>query len=124
VKINRDQRLMHEAIQLARKGLGLTSPNPAVGAILVKNGKILGRGWHHQAGSPHAEIEAIKDACLHRHFLKGSTLYVTLEPCSTWGRTPPCVEAILEAGINRVVVGCVDPNPLHAGRGLTLLRRK
>ncbi len=94
-----------------------------VGAVLVKRGKIIGRGWHHGAGRPHAEIEALRDAQRRGHIARGATLYVTLEPCSTHGRTPPCTEAILAAGIKRVVVAATDPNPKHAGRGLTLLRR-
>jgi diaminohydroxyphosphoribosylaminopyrimidine deaminase/5-amino-6-(5-phosphoribosylamino)uracil reductase len=94
-----------------------------VGAVLVKRGKIIGRGWHRRAGLPHAEIEAIRNAQKRGHDPKGATLYVTLEPCSTQGRTPPCTEAILAAGIRRVVAGATDPNPLHAGRGFRILRR-
>ena len=94
-----------------------------VGAVLVKAGKVIGRGWHHGPGLPHAEIEALRDARQRQHDPRGATLYVTLEPCSTHGRTPPCTDAIVEAGIRRVVVGAIDPNPRHAGRGLTQLRR-
>ena len=114
---------MRLALRLARKGFGSTSPNPMVGAVLVKRGKIIGRGWHHRAGLPHAEIEALRDAAKRGENPKGATLYVTLEPCSTHGRTPPCSEAIIAAGIKRVVVGTVDPNPRHAGAGLKILRR-
>jgi len=115
---------MEEAIGLARQGLGLTSPNPPVGAVLVRDGVIIGRGWHHKAGGPHAEVGAIANAREDAgdEAVRASDLYVTLEPCSTTGRTPPCVEAILEAGIRRVYVGSVDPNPLHAGAGLEVLR--
>src|SRR5215475_13463537 len=114
---------MRLALRLARKGFGSTSPNPMVGAVLVKRGKIIGRGWHHRAGLPHAEIEALRDAERRGQNPEGATLYVTLEPCSTHGRTPPCTEAIIAAGIRRVVVGTVDPNPKHAGKGLKTLNR-
>lgn len=111
------------ALRLARKATGETSPNPMVGAVLVKGGLEIGLGWHHRAGLPHAEIEAVRDAYRRGNDPAGATLYVTLEPCSTHGRTPPCTEAILAAGISRVVVATKDPNPQHAGRGLDLLRR-
>lgn len=115
-----DERWMSRAIALARKGEGLTRPNPPVGAVLVKNGRCIGEGYHHRAGGAHAEINALRKA---GDKARGATLYVTLEPCSTWGRTPPCTDAILKIGIRRVVVGTVDPNPKHAGRGAHLLRR-
>ena len=114
---------MRLALRLARRGYGRTSPNPMVGAVLVKRGQIIGRGWHRRAGLPHAEIEAMRDAHKRGHNPKGATLYVTLEPCSTQGRTPPCTEAIVAAGIRRVVAGATDPNPQHAGRGFRILRR-
>jgi diaminohydroxyphosphoribosylaminopyrimidine deaminase/5-amino-6-(5-phosphoribosylamino)uracil reductase len=114
---------MREALQLARKGIGATSPNPMVGAVLVKHGKIIGRGWHRRAGLPHSEIEALCDAQKRGHNPKGATLYVTLEPCCTHGRTPPCTVAIISAGLKAVVVGATDPNPKHAGRGFKILRR-
>ena len=114
---------MHLALRLARRGYGATSPNPMVGAVLVKGGKIIGRGWHKRAGQPHAEIEALRDAQRRGHSPKAATLFVTLEPCCTHGRTPPCTEAIISAGIRRVIVGAVDPNPRHAGAGLRALRR-
>ncbi len=91
--------------------------------MLVKRDQIIGRGWHHHAGGPHAEIEALRDAERRGHSPRGATLYVTLEPCCTQGRTPPCTEAIIAAGIRRVVVGATDPNPVHAGRAFTLLQR-
>jgi diaminohydroxyphosphoribosylaminopyrimidine deaminase/5-amino-6-(5-phosphoribosylamino)uracil reductase len=94
-----------------------------VGAVLVKGGSIIGRGWHHRAGEPHAEIEALRDAQARGHIAKGATLYVTLEPCCTHGRTPPCTEAIKAAGIKRVVAGAIDPNPRHRGRAFGMLRR-
>src|SRR5215510_12590245 len=103
-----DAQFMREALRLARRGYGTTSPNPMVGAVLVKRGKIIGRGWHRVAGGPHAEIEALQDARSRGHSVKGATLFVTLEPCSTHGRTPPCTKAIIAAGIRRVVVGSVD----------------
>lgn len=114
---------MRFALRLARRGYGATSPNPMVGAVLVKGGKIIGRGWHRKAGLPHAEIEALRDAQKHGHNPKGATLYVTLEPCCTHGRTPPCTEAIITAGIKRVVIGATDPNPHHAGKGFKILRK-
>ncbi len=118
-----DARFLRLALRLARRGYGTTSPNPMVGAVLVKGGKIIGRGWHRRAGLPHAEIEALRDAQKRGHSPRGATLYVTLEPCCTHGRTPPCTSAIIAAGINKVVVGAADPNPKHAGRGLRILER-
>jgi diaminohydroxyphosphoribosylaminopyrimidine deaminase/5-amino-6-(5-phosphoribosylamino)uracil reductase len=94
-----------------------------VGAVLVKRGQIIGRGWHRTAGQPHAEIKALRDAARHGHNLRGATLYVTLEPCCTHGRTPPCTEAIIAAGIGRLIAAATDPNPAHAGRGFRILRR-
>jgi diaminohydroxyphosphoribosylaminopyrimidine deaminase/5-amino-6-(5-phosphoribosylamino)uracil reductase len=114
---------MRLALRLALRGYGTTSPNPLVGAVLVKHGKIIGRGWHRRAGLPHAEIEALRDAQKHGHSPRGATLYVTLEPCCTHGRTPPCTEAILAAGMKKVVVGGADPNPQHAGKGFKILQR-
>ncbi len=118
-----DISMMRLALRLASRALGQTSPNPLVGAVLVKNGVIIGRGWHHRAGQPHAEIEALNDARRQNHDPSGATLYVTLEPCCTHGRTHPCVDAIIAAGIRRVVVAASDPNPAHSGRGFTLLRQ-
>jgi diaminohydroxyphosphoribosylaminopyrimidine deaminase/5-amino-6-(5-phosphoribosylamino)uracil reductase len=120
-----DLDFMRLALSLARRGFGHTSPNPMVGAILVRDGAVIGQGWHHRAGDAHAEIEALCDA--QRRGLagggtNGATLYVTLEPCSTHGRTPPCTDAIITAGIRRVVVAASDPNPAHRGRGFAILR--
>jgi diaminohydroxyphosphoribosylaminopyrimidine deaminase / 5-amino-6-(5-phosphoribosylamino)uracil reductase len=114
---------MRQALHLAERGYGFTSPNPMVGALLVKDGRIIGRGWHKKAGGPHAEIAALRDAEHRGADPRGATLYVTLEPCCTPGRTPPCTDAIHAAGIRRVVPGAVDPNPSHAGRGFDILRR-
>jgi len=111
---------MQQALALARQGEGLTRPNPPVGAVWVKAGKPIGQGWHRQAGGPHAEVGALRAA---DQGVRGGTLYVTLEPCSTTRRTPPCTDAILRAAVRKVVVGTRDPNPLHRGRGLRLLRR-
>jgi diaminohydroxyphosphoribosylaminopyrimidine deaminase/5-amino-6-(5-phosphoribosylamino)uracil reductase len=94
-----------------------------VGAVFVRDAIIIGRGWHHRAGEPHAEIEALRDAAAKRQTARGAVLYVTLEPCSTHGRTPPCVDAIIAAGIKKVVVAATDPNPAHSGRGFEILRR-
>jgi diaminohydroxyphosphoribosylaminopyrimidine deaminase/5-amino-6-(5-phosphoribosylamino)uracil reductase len=118
-----DFQFMRLALRLARRGYGMTSPNPMVGAVLVKGGKIIGRGWHRRAGLPHAEIEALRDAQKNGHSPRGATLYVTLEPCCTHGRTPPCTDAIIAAGIKRVVAGTTDPNPKHSGRAFKILRR-
>ena len=118
-----DTQFMRLALRLARRGYGATSPNPMVGAVLVKGGKIIGRGWHRRAGLPHAEIEALRDAQRQGHLPRGATLYVTLEPCCTHGRTLPCTDAIIAAGIKRVVVGATDPNPKHAGKGFKILQR-
>lgn len=117
-----DEHFMQLALVEARKGRGKTSPNPAVGAVICKDGQVLASGWHHAAGRPHAEIEALA-ALKSRTLAAGATLYVTLEPCSTHGRTPPCTQAILEAGIARVVFGATDPNPLHAGRAQAILEQ-
>lgn len=110
---------MRLAIREARKGIGKTAPNPAVGAVLVRNGKVISTGWHRAAGKPHAEIEALGKASS----AAGCTLYVTLEPCSTLGRTPPCTAAIIQSGIARVVFGATDPNPSHAGRAIKILQK-
>jgi diaminohydroxyphosphoribosylaminopyrimidine deaminase/5-amino-6-(5-phosphoribosylamino)uracil reductase len=116
-----DEKFMRAALREAARGLGHTSPNPAVGAVIVRGGKIIARGWHRRAGEPHGEIEAIR-ALRKPELARGATMYVTLEPCSTHGRTPPCCDAINAHEFARVVVGATDPNPKHAGRGLTLLR--
>lgn len=112
---------MRVAIREARRGAGWTSPNPAVGAVLVSGGRVVSRGYHEQPGGPHAEIRCL--TARRRPLAAGSTLYVTLEPCSTVGKTGPCTEAIIQAGIHRVVIGAVDPNPKHQGRGLATLER-
>jgi diaminohydroxyphosphoribosylaminopyrimidine deaminase/5-amino-6-(5-phosphoribosylamino)uracil reductase len=121
--MNADLKFLRQALALARRGYGQTSPNPMVGAVLVKRGRLIGRGWHRRAGGPHAEIEALQDAQKRGHNPRGATIYVTLEPCCTHGRTPPCTHAILAAGLKRVVVGTTDPNPKHAGKGFRILRR-
>ena len=115
-----DIRWMRRALSLARRGEGATRPNPPVGAVVAREGRKLGEGWHARAGMPHAEVEALA-AC--RCDPAGATLYVTLEPCSTQGRTPPCTDLIVRSGIQRVVVGCPDPNPQHAAAGFDVLRR-
>lgn len=116
---SRDTPFMEEALALARRGLGRTWPNPAVGAVVEHRGQILGRGSHPGAGQPHAEVLALEQA---GNRARGATVHVTLEPCCHHGRTPPCVDALLEAGVARVVFGCSDPNPLVAGMGLERLR--
>jgi len=114
---------MKMALTLARKGQGKTSPNPCVGSVIVKNGRLLGQGWHRQAGQAHAEIEALRDARRKGHTVKGSTVYVTLEPCCTHGKTPPCTEALIQEKVACVVVAATDPNPCHTGRAYPLLRK-
>lgn len=109
---------MELALAEARKGLGRTTPNPAVGAVIVKDGEVVGRGYHKKAGTPHAEVNALANA---GHRAAGATLYVTLEPCNHTGRTPPCTQAILRSGITRVVIGMADPNPQVAGGGAQYL---
>ncbi len=111
---------MIKAMSLAREGEGMTRPNPPVGALVVNNGKLVGKGYHQRAGGPHAEVIALKDA---GGAADGGTLYVTLEPCSTFGKTPPCTQVIIRHGIQRVVVATRDPNPMHRGRGLSILRK-
>src|SRR5262245_56230499 len=118
-----DLSFMRRALRLAARGYGKTSPNPMVGAVLVKSGRIIGQGWHRRAGHAHAEIEAIQNALRKGENPRGATLYVTLEPCSTYGRTPPCTDAIQAAGLRHVVIAATDSNPLHAGRAFKLLRR-
>ncbi len=114
-----DEIFMREALRIARNAEGRTSPNPLVGAVVVKDGKIIAEGWHRQAGTPHAEVHALNMA---GELARGATLYVTLEPCSHFGRTPPCANKIIDAGISRVVAAMSDPNPKVAGRGFELLR--
>ena len=119
--MNDDAAFMRLALRLGRRGLGRTSPNPAVGAVVVAGGEIVGRGHHRRAGEPHAEIEALKDA---GDRARGATLYVTLEPCNHHGKTPPCTEAVLAADIRRVVFGVRDPNRDVKGGGAERLRRR
>ncbi len=117
--MNMNEQYMMRAIELAKLGEGMTRPNPPVGAVLVQDDKIIAEGWHKKAGGDHAERDCLKSAI---GDLKSAILYVTLEPCSTQGRTPPCTDLILEKGIGRVVVCVEDLNPKHAGRGLDILR--
>ncbi len=114
-----EDRAMREAIKLARRGIGTTHPNPRVGALILRSGEIVGKGFHARAGEAHAEVRALGEA---GKLARGATLVSTLEPCAHQGRTPPCVEAILESGIRRVVLGMRDPNPLVNGRGIAALR--
>jgi diaminohydroxyphosphoribosylaminopyrimidine deaminase/5-amino-6-(5-phosphoribosylamino)uracil reductase len=119
--ITEDNRFMKMALDLAKKGEGFTSPNPMVGAVIVKDGKIVGKGYHQAAGKAHAEVNAVDDAGA---LAKGATLYVTLEPCNHIGRTPPCTEKIISAGIRRVVAAMTDPNPEVTGGGLDYLKSR
>jgi diaminohydroxyphosphoribosylaminopyrimidine deaminase / 5-amino-6-(5-phosphoribosylamino)uracil reductase len=113
-----DIRYMERALELAEKGIGYTNPNPLVGAVIVKEGRIIGEGWHQVYGSHHAEVNAFLNAS---EAVKGATMYVTLEPCSHYGKTPPCAKAIVEKGIGKVIIGLKDPNPMVAGRGISIL---
>src|SRR5919198_5666911 len=110
---------MREALELAARGSGLVSPNPLVGAVVVADGEVVGRGWHEGPGMPHAEVVALREA---GDRAGGATIYTTLEPCDHYGRTPPCTQAIIDAGIARVVCAIVDPNPVVDGRGVGRLR--
>jgi diaminohydroxyphosphoribosylaminopyrimidine deaminase/5-amino-6-(5-phosphoribosylamino)uracil reductase len=114
-----DSRWMAQALRLAERGLYTTSPNPRVGCVLVKDGRVVGEGWHERAGEPHAEVHALRAAA---DAARGATAYVTLEPCSHHGRTPPCADTLIDAGVARVVVAMQDPNPLVAGSGIAKLR--
>jgi diaminohydroxyphosphoribosylaminopyrimidine deaminase / 5-amino-6-(5-phosphoribosylamino)uracil reductase len=115
----RDHKYMKEALALAEKGIGLASPNPSVGCLLVQNDGIAGRGWHEYNLKKHAEVQALSQA---KERAKGATAYVTLEPCSHFGRTPPCTDQLIQAGVSRVVAARIDPNPLVSGRGVEKLR--
>lgn len=120
MKRNIHEYYMRLAMKLALKGKGSTSPNPLVGALIVKDGRIVGEGYHQKAGLPHAEIIALDDAGVKT---KGASLYVTLEPCAHFGRTPPCVDRIVKSGLKEVVIGMVDPNPLNNGRGINIIKQ-
>ena len=119
--MNTDEKYMRMALELARWAQGLTRPNPMVGAVIVNKGKLIGRGYHKKCGLPHAEINALKDAA--RKNIIGATLYVTLEPCDHFGRTPPCTDAIIKSGIGKVVIAIKDPNPINNGRGMVKLKK-
>lgn len=114
-----DEFFMREALRIAKNAVGRTSPNPLVGAVVVKDGVIVAEGWHRRAGTPHAEVHALKMA---GELARGATVYVTLEPCSHYGRTGPCAKVLVEAGVARVVVAMMDPNPKVAGKGLQILK--
>jgi len=115
-----DIKYMQRALNLAARAKGRTSPNPMVGAVIVKGDEIIGEGYHRKAGTAHAEVIALRAA---GEDARGATLYVTLEPCSHYGRTPPCANAVIAAGIKRIVIACLDPNPLVSGRGLNILKQ-
>jgi len=116
---NQEYMWMKYAVKLAEKGRYSCSPNPMVGAVIISNGKIIGEGYHRKTGEPHAEINAIKSA---NGNTGNASLFVTLEPCSTHGRTPPCTKAIIKAGIKKVIIGAIDPNPAHAGKAIDILK--
>lgn len=114
-----DESYMDMALELAKRGMGAVNPNPLVGAVIVKDEKVIGKGWHERFGGLHAERNALADC---KESTEGATIYVTLEPCCHYGKTPPCTEAILASGIRRVVIGSSDPNPLVAGKGIRILQ--
>lgn len=105
------EQYMAQALDLAEKGRGRTAPNPVVGCVIVKDDEVIGRGWHERAGAPHAEVNALKDAEQAQEEVAGATVYVTLEPCSHFGRTPPCTDALIRAKVRRVIIGAKDSNP-------------
>lgn len=116
---NSDKEFLQTAIDLAGRGRGFVSPNPMVGAVVVREGEIAGTGYHRKFGGDHAEVEALREAGA---LAKGATLYCTLEPCSHYGKTPPCVDRVIESGVSKVIIGSVDPNPFVNGRGIKILR--
>jgi diaminohydroxyphosphoribosylaminopyrimidine deaminase / 5-amino-6-(5-phosphoribosylamino)uracil reductase len=116
-----DELFMQRALELARLGLGNTSPNPLVGCVMVREGRIIGEGWHREYGAPHAEVNAI-ESILDQAQLRGATAYVSLEPCAHFGKTPPCAEKLIEVGVKRVVIATLDTNPLVGGKGIKKLR--
>ena len=118
-ELKQDQYWMQQAIELAKRGLYSTKPNPNVGCVIVKDDQLIGEGFHPKAGQPHAEVFALREAGGHA---QGATAYVTLEPCAHYGRTPPCAEALVKAQVKKVVVACPDPNPLVAGKGVQILK--
>src|ERR1700761_1017689 len=115
-----DEQYIDQTLKLARRALSWTSPNPMVGTVIVKQGRIIGQGYHHRVGAAHAEVEALEGVT---EDPKDATLYVNLEPCSHYGKTPPCADAIIQAGISRVVCAVRDPNPKVSGRGLAKLQQ-
>ena len=119
---NVDEKYMKIAIELAKKGAGSVNPNPMVGAVVVQNGKIIGTGYHKYFGGPHAEVYALDEASKNSKDLSDATIYVTLEPCSHYGKTPPCAEKIVNLGLKRCVIGSSDPNPKVAGKGIQILK--
>lgn len=119
MRIDDDKKFMARALELAANGMGHTRPNPMVGAVLVKDGEIIGEGWHEFYGGPHAEVNAFADC---RADPAGATLYVTLEPCCHYGKTPPCADLIASKNLERVVVAMQDPNPLVSGKGIRKLK--
>ena len=121
--MSEDEKYMRRCLQLARHGEFTTAPNPMVGAVIVHDGRIIGEGWHRRYGEPHAEVNAVRSVRPQDEaLLREATIYVSLEPCSHWGKTPPCAELLVEKGFPRVVVGCLDPNEKVAGRGIARLR--
>jgi diaminohydroxyphosphoribosylaminopyrimidine deaminase / 5-amino-6-(5-phosphoribosylamino)uracil reductase len=121
--IDKNTYYINECIKLARKGIGYVSPNPLVGCIIVKNGKIIGKGYHKKFGDAHAEVNAINDTKKKGYKLRNSTLYINLEPCSHFGKTPPCVDLIIKEKISKVIIGIKDPNPDVNGKGINKLRK-
>jgi len=119
---NIDEKYMQMAIELAKKGAGAVNPNPMVGAVVVQDGKVIGTGYHKYFGGPHAEVYALEEASQNSNNLSDATIYITLEPCSHYGKTPPCAEKIVKMGLKRCVIGSSDPNPKVAGKGVQILK--
>src|SRR4030042_287475 len=122
VSVSVEQRYMQAALKLAARGIGSVEPNPAVGGVVMKNNRIIGRGWHKKFGGPHAEINALENCKKHGDSPQGATMYVTLEPCCHYGKTPPCTDAIIAAGLAKVVVAAMDPSEHANGKGIEKLR--
>ncbi len=120
--MKQDERHMQRALELAWRGAGKVAPNPMVGCVIVSNGQVIGEGWHQQYGQPHAEPNAVASVS-DKNLLKGSTVYVTLEPCSHYGKTPPCADLLIRHEVGKVVIANTDPNPLVNGDGIRKLRK-
>jgi diaminohydroxyphosphoribosylaminopyrimidine deaminase/5-amino-6-(5-phosphoribosylamino)uracil reductase len=122
VSISFEQKYMQVALKLARQGISVIEPNPAVGAVIIKGSRIIGKGWHKKFGGPHAEINALEDCKKKGASPQGATMYITLEPCCHYGKTPPCTDAIIAAGLAKIVIATIDPSEHANGKGIERLR--